>query len=72
METVALVDLTNNWSMVNAFVVLDSFQTNSKSAPDAVTLLELSWSAELVLSAQVILLTMDKNAAVQLDSSKLE
>lgn len=42
METVVLVDSTNNWLMDNVFAARDSFQTNLKSAQNAVTLLELS------------------------------
>ena len=42
MESAEPVESINNWLMANAFVAKDSFQTNLKSAPNAVTLQELS------------------------------
>lgn len=41
METAALVESTNNWSMANVFAPKDLFQTNSKSVLNAAKLQEL-------------------------------
>lgn len=72
METVVLVDSTNNWLMDNVFAALDSFQTNLKSAQNAVTLLGLFWSMELALFVQVNSFTTVKDVVAQLDLPKLE
>jgi hypothetical protein len=58
--------------MVSVFALLDSFQTNLKSAQNAPMFQELSWLTELVLFAQENSFTMVKDAAVQLVSPKLE
>jgi hypothetical protein len=71
METVVLVELTNNWLMDNVFAPLDLFRTNLKYAQNAVKLLELSWSTELALFAPVNLLTTAKDVGAQPDSAKL-
>jgi hypothetical protein len=58
--------------MVSVFALLDSSQTNLKSAQNAPMFQELSWLTELVLFAQENSFTMVKDAAVQLVSPKLE
>jgi hypothetical protein len=72
METVALVDLTNNWSMANASALPDSFQTNLKSVPNAVMFLEPSYLTEPAQFAQENSLTTVKDVAALLDSPKSE
>jgi hypothetical protein len=71
METVVLVESTNNWLMDNVFAPLDSFRTNLKYVQNAVKLLELSWSTELALFVPVNLLTTAKDVGAQPDLAKL-
>lgn len=58
--------------MVNAFASPDTFQTNLTFAPNAVKLVEPSWSADLVQFAQETWVTMDKNVSANQDTPKLE
>lgn len=51
MDHVEDVELTNNLLMDNAFVFQATFQTLLKFVPNVVTLMEPSWSMELVLHA---------------------
>jgi hypothetical protein len=51
MDHVEDVELTNNLLMDNVFVFQATFQTLLKFVPNVVTLMEPSWSMELVLLA---------------------